>query len=64
MIPILITILEKVFMGMLTKLLTEKVAAKVLEPLVIAGLKRLAENTQSKVDDEVVSVVESALKGQ
>ena len=43
--------------SMLAKLLT----SAVIEKLVLIGLRKLAASTSSKVDDEVVAVVEQAI---
>lgn len=44
-------------LSMLGKLLT----SAVIEKLVLIGLRKLAASTSSKVDDEVVAVVEQAI---
>lgn len=44
-------------LSMLAKLLT----SAVIEKLVLIGLRKLAASTSSKVDDEVVAVVEQAI---
>jgi hypothetical protein len=44
-------------LSMLAKLLT----SAVIEKLVLIGLRKLAASTSSKVDDEVVAVVEAAI---
>lgn len=43
--------------SMLMKLMT----SAVIEKLVLIGLRKLAASTSSKVDDEVVAVVEQAI---
>ena len=44
-------------LSMLMKLMT----SAVIEKLVLIGLRRLAASTSSKVDDEVVAIVEQAI---
>ncbi len=50
----------KILGGMLMKMLT----TKAVEELVLFGLDKLAKATESKVDDELVAIVNKANKGE
>ncbi len=50
----------KVLGGILMKLLAEKA----LEDLIIFGMEKLAQSTNSKVDDDLVAIVKKAIKGE
>lgn len=55
---IVLEILKQVAQHFLMSLLTREF----LESLIIKGLKKLAEHTDNKMDDELVAKVEEALK--
>lgn len=55
---IVLEILKQVAQHLLMSLLTRQF----IEDLVIKGLKKLAEHTDNKVDDDLVAQVEAALK--
>ena len=53
----LAALLPKVLMSIGMRLLSEKL----LEELILFGLKKLSESTKTKVDDEIFKMVEEAL---
>jgi len=62
MIGTLIAMLPKVLLGIVGKLLTESMLAEVLEKVVIYVLEKLAKNTKTDVDDQIVAMVKERLK--
>ncbi len=51
-------VVGKVLLNMLMKML----AAKAIEDLVLFGLKKLVDNTDSKADNELYEIVEKYMK--
>ena len=49
--------MEKILMNLLWKVLTEKFASK----MIVHGLKLISDNTNNKVDDQVVKDIADAL---
>lgn len=53
-------VLLQIFAGMAMKLLT----TKAVEDLTLFALDKLSKATESKVDDELVTIVKRAIKGE
>lgn len=54
---------SEVMWAMIGKLVTRAFLEKLMTKLVIAGLKKLAQNTNNQLDDSIVADVEKALTG-
>ena len=46
---------------MISKIIMLLISEGILKDLILLGLRKLAESTESKVDDEIVKAVEDAL---
>jgi len=57
-VNILLTLLPKVIGSLFMRLLSEKL----LEELILWGLKKLAASTKTRVDDELYAMAEKQLK--
>jgi hypothetical protein len=49
--------------SVLLKMLLKSLSARATEKLVLLGLRKLSEHTESKVDDEVYKIVQEAVEG-
>lgn len=55
-------VIPNVFIGIVSKLVTEKFLQSVLEKVIVYGLKKAADITTNTVDDELVEDVEQRFK--
>lgn len=57
MVATLLALLPRVILGILTKMLSEKLVSEMLTKVMVYGLQKLAANTENKLDDELVKTV-------
>lgn len=62
LIGILSGALKGALIHLLGSIVSERIFAKVLARLTIAGLERLAESTETKIDDEIIKPIVENLK--
>ena len=57
MVATLLALIPRVFLGILSKMLSEKLLSELLTKLMVYGLEKLAANTENKLDDDLVKTV-------
>lgn len=62
LITAILAMLPNIFIGILSKFVSEKFLQAVLEKVLIYGLKHAARLTTNTVDDELVADIEKRLK--
>ena len=62
LITVLISSLSEAALAVFARLITKKMFEKLLERLIIAGVNKLAEETNSPLLDEVAAVVKKQLE--
>ena len=55
--------IPKAFMMIASKIMTEEFAQKIIETIIIYGLRKLAKLTSSPVDDKIVEDIIMQIKG-
>ena len=63
LIALFMASIPKAFMMIASKIMTEEFAQKIIETIIIYGLRKLAKLTSSPVDDKIVEDIIQQIKG-
>ena len=63
LIALFMASIPKAFMMIASKIMTEEFAQKIIETIIIYGLRKLAKLTSSPVDDKIVEDIIMQIKG-